>query len=330
MHEVSGGHSRRVDSRRRNVWRSGLEGVSCMLSFSIVVATHNRADQIMATLNSLLRQNTRCDFEIIVVDNNSSDATSATVRGLDGVRYVFEGQLGSSFARNAGIERSSGEIVAFVDDDATVAPDWLEELQRVYERFPDAWCVGGKIVLDLPEKRPSWFDPSITRLTGYLSGLDLGEEIVRLRYPEELYAANFSLARTAIARVGAFLPRLGRRGSLLLSGEDTEMCWPIQRAGGGVFYNGRAVATHRVPPSRLERRFFRQRAYWQGRTVVLLGVRRRPAVISSALLVAKNEMRALLNRPVNEGQRFADEVALWYELGCLHQSLAADRGHPAA
>jgi len=295
-----------------------------VLSFSIVVATHNRADQITVTLDSLLRQDTRCDFEVVVVDNNSSDSTSATVRALDGVRYIFEGQQGANYARNTGIGHSSGEIIAFVDDDATAAPDWLEELRRVYERFPDAWCVGGKIVLDLPETLPRWFDPSIGSLTGYLSGLDLGEEIVRLRYPGELYGANFSIARSAIARVGAF-PRFGRRGSLLLSGEDTEMCWRIQRAGGGVFYNGRAVVTHRVPPSRLERRFFRRRAYWQGRTVFLLGVRKRPAVLSSALMVGKNTMRALLKRPIPGGQRFADELVLWHELGYLHQSLIPDR-----
>ena len=292
-----------------------------MLSFSIVVATHNRADQITVTLDSLLRQNTRCDFEVVVVDNNSSDSTSATVRALDRVRYVFEGRQGLTYARNTGIEHSSGEIIAFVDDDATAAPDWLEELRRVYERFPDAWCVGGKIVLDLPEKLPSWFDPSIKYLTGYLSGLDLGEEIVRLHYPGELYGTNFSIARSAIARVGAFSRALAVGVPSSSQVKTRSMCWRIQRAGGGVFYNGRAVVTHRVPPSRLERRFFRRRAYWEGRTQFLLGVRRRPAVISSALLVGKNNMRAMLKRPVHEGRRFADEVALWHELGYLHQSL---------
>ncbi|HLJ60908.1 MAG TPA: glycosyltransferase [bacterium] len=289
-----------------------------MLSFSIVVPTYNRANQLVPTLNSLLRQNTACDFEVVVVDNNSSDSTPAAVRSVDKVRYVFEGRQGLAYARNTGIAHSTGEIIVFVDDDATAAPNWLEELHKVYARFPDAWCVGGKIVLDLPDNLPRWFDPSVT---GYLSELDLGEEIVRVGYPGELYGTNFSVARSAIARVGAFLPRLGRRGSLLRSGEDTEMCWRIQRAGGGVFYNGRAVVVHRVPSSRLERRFFRNRAYWEGRTVFLLGVRRRPTVISSALLVAKNKMRVLRRRPAPEGRRFAAELAFWYELGYLHQSL---------
>ncbi|HLJ58182.1 MAG TPA: glycosyltransferase [bacterium] len=284
-----------------------------MLSFSIVVATYNRADQITATLNSLLRQNTRCDFEVVVVDNNSSDSTAAMVRSLDRVRYVFEGQQGPSYARNTGIAHSSGEVIAFVDDDAIAAPDWLEELHRVYEQFSDAWCVGGKIVLDLPDKLPRWFDPSIRYLTGYLGELDLGEGVIRLPHHGELYGSNFSIARSAIDRAGAFLPRLGR-------GEDTEICWRIQRAGGGVFYTGRAVVTHHVPSSRLKRRFFRRRAYWHGRTVFLIGVRRRPSLLSSALRVGKNAMRALLKRPIHEGQRFADEVALWYELGYLHQS----------
>jgi len=289
-----------------------------VLSFSIVVPTYNRANQLVPTLNSLLRQNTACDFEVVVVDNNSSDSTPAAVRSVDKVRYVFEGRQGLAYARNTGIAHSTGEIIVFVDDDATAAPNWLEELHKVYARFPDAWCVGGKIVLDLPDNLPRWFDPSVT---GYLSELDLGEEIVRVGYPGELYGTNFSVARSAIARVGAFLPRLGRRGSLLRSGEDTEMCWRIQRAGGGVFYNGRAVVVHRVPSSRLERRFFRNRAYWEGRTVFLLGVRRRPTVISSALLVAKNKMRVLRRRPAPEGRRFAAELAFWYELGYLHQSL---------
>jgi glycosyltransferase involved in cell wall biosynthesis len=223
-------------------------------------------------LDGLLAQGTDIAHEIIVVDNGSSDDTSRIVhsvapRARGGLHYVFEPTLGASVARNAGIRAARGEIIAFLDDDVVVQPGWLRALNAAYRAFPDAWGIGGRIVLQLPERLPAWFDPESETLKGYLSGLDRGEGLIRLEHGEALWSANFSMTRRAFSRVGVFNVRLGRMGSRLLSGEDTELCHRVHKAGGALYYCGDAIVAHPVPDARLTKQWLRNRAYWQGRTV---------------------------------------------------------------
>ena len=99
--------------------------------YSVVVPTLNRADSLRSAIESLLSQDTSLPYEIIVVDNDSSDRTRDVVESFmkkahGRLRYVFEGVPGLSVARNAGIAAANGEVVAFIDDDAMASPDWLE------------------------------------------------------------------------------------------------------------------------------------------------------------------------------------------------------------
>ena len=98
--------------------------------FSVVVPTFNRDPLLVPTLDDLLAQRADVAHEVIVVDNNSTDGTSARVHSYAArtgghVRYVFEGRQGLSVARNAGIGAARGEIIAFLDDDVRVHPGWL-------------------------------------------------------------------------------------------------------------------------------------------------------------------------------------------------------------
>jgi len=239
--------------------------------FSIIIPTRNRGPSLRVILDGLLAQRTDIAHEIIVVDNGSSDDTrrivhSVAPRAQGGLRYMFEPTPGASVARNAGIRTARGEIIAFLDDDVVVPPGWLEALRAAYRAFPDAWGIGGRIVLQLPERLPPWFDPESETLRGYLSGLDRGEGVIRLEHGAALWSANFSMTRHAFSRVGVFDVTLGRMGSLLLSGEDNELCHRVHKAGGALYYCGQAVVTHPVPDARLTKQWLRNRAYWGGRT----------------------------------------------------------------
>ena len=108
------------------------------LELSIVVPTHNRSKALYACLASLSRMNFPVNrFEIIVVDNASTDDTAGVVRHFKeswwgNVTYVYEGRPGPSHARNAGIARARGAIVGFIDDDVIVEPGWAEAIMRAF------------------------------------------------------------------------------------------------------------------------------------------------------------------------------------------------------
>jgi len=299
--------------------------------YSIIVPTFNRAESLVRTLRSLEAQRADVPYEIVVVDNNSTDATASSVRTLASsdraVRYVYEKHRGQSLARNRGIAEARGEVLVFVDDDVVARPGWLAALVGTYRCRPDAWCVGGRIVLRLPAAPPAWFDPGSALLKAYLSGLDRGEGVVRLQYPDDVWGANFSVRRDALERVGGFDPRLGPRGSCHLVGDETELCWRIQRAGGGVYYCGPAVVEHIVPPSRMTKRWFRLRAYRQGQSDVMIQAEwvppTWPALRRAAILAARSAVRAAVaSGRVDPCRVFEDELAFWQALGRARQRLA--------
>ena len=123
------------------------------MKFSIVVATYNRAADLRETLTSLATLSPNGDWEVIVVDNNSTDNTrtiieTAAAQFPVNLRYVFEARQGRSPALNAGIRAARGRIIATTDDDVRVAPDWLDRAAEALERsggdyVADACCRSG-------------------------------------------------------------------------------------------------------------------------------------------------------------------------------------------
>jgi glycosyltransferase involved in cell wall biosynthesis len=119
------------------------------LSISVIVCTHNRAAYLAKALQSLVSQTLDKDeFEVIVVDNASTDRTphvfEETIFGGP-ARYIYEARLGLSWARNAGLRAVRGRYVAYQDDDAVACPDWLERAQETLEAFgPRLGLLGGR------------------------------------------------------------------------------------------------------------------------------------------------------------------------------------------
>lgn len=307
--------------------------------YSIVIPTFNRAHHLSVTVESLVSQEVDFPYEIIIVDNNSSDGTRGVARALEQkytgkVRYAHEPRQGTSLARNTGIAAASGEVIAFVDDDVLAAPTWLAALSETYRTHPDAWSVGGKIVLDRGDVAPAWFDPASKVLMAYLSCLDLGDATVELHYPTDLWGANFSVRRDALDTIGAFDPAFGWTGMAdakgtgpRVAGEDTEMCLRIYRAGGSIYYCGRAVVTHMIPASRMRKQYFRRRAYGGGRTAALLfpGYRDRSPWRSIAGLagnIVKDCLWMLKSYAAGDVRgAFEHELTGWLWWGRLQQTL---------
>jgi glucosyl-dolichyl phosphate glucuronosyltransferase len=133
---------------------------------SVVISTFDRCASLSRTLNSLLAQQVPAslDYEIIVVDNNSTDSTAAVVesycrREPARVRYVFEPRQGVSYGRNAGIRASRAPIVAFTDDDNEVDPHWVATVKATFDSHSETVAIGGRILPQWPRTvLPRWLD----------------------------------------------------------------------------------------------------------------------------------------------------------------------------
>ena len=203
------------------------------LPASVIVCTHNGSRVIEETLESLVRQDFPPEaFEILVVDNASTDATPEVVRGIAGrhpgrIRLVPEPVLGHSSARNRGIQESRGDVIAFTDDDARVSPRWLRALVDTCER-PRVGCAGGPVRAVLEGPLPEWVTPLFLP---YLALFDKGREEVELSYNEYPRGVNMAYPRQSFREVGLFSTAFGLKGRSLLYYDEIELCYRLERLG---------------------------------------------------------------------------------------------------
>src|SRR5688572_25869200 len=147
---------------------SGAAGASSAHepAISVVVCTHNRAADLERALASVFAQNSDgFAYEVVVVDNCSTDATPqvvqrATASGAP-VRYVFESALGLCHARNAGWRAARGAIVAYLDDDALAQPGWLAAIHTAFAAHPEAGVAGGRVDPIWEAERPAWLSDDV-------------------------------------------------------------------------------------------------------------------------------------------------------------------------
>ncbi|MDH5506005.1 MAG: glycosyltransferase [Anaerolineae bacterium] len=159
------------------------------MDITVVICTYNRAATLHIPLDSMVKQHYPTEhFEVIVVDNNSTDATRHIVESyqerLPNLRYIFEPQQGLSIARNKGWQDAAAPIVAYLDDDAGACEKWLGEIVKVFEEeTPRPACVGGPVQLDWGGKKPDWLPESYLQM---YTQLDLGDERINLRINEHI------------------------------------------------------------------------------------------------------------------------------------------------
>jgi len=239
------------------------------MDFTAIICTYNRRQNLEACLGQLARQKgvEGVAWEVLVVDNNSSDGSAEEVARLAQqlpivIRYAHEPQQGLNYARNTGIRESRGRCFSYVDDDIMVSEEWLAALYEAFVR-EDADAVGGRIRLDPAIPLPGWIHAH-PELKGFLGFQDFGDEPFRMdgvkHYP---YGGNMAFHRRVVERIGYFNPLLGRKGagqkrSELFKGAETDYFHRLAAAcDARIVYEPRAIVYHRVMPFQLQKRYFR-------------------------------------------------------------------------
>jgi hypothetical protein len=230
---------------------------------SVVISTYNGAAVLPRALDSILGQDVGDSrYEVVVVDNNSTDDTRRVIESYSPgsatrLRYLFEPRQGVSYGRNTGIRAAAAPIIAFTDDDVYVARDWVRTIKRLMDEHPDSDYVGGRVLAEWSGDPPSWLTSdnwSPLALVDYGPGplnVDASRQLC-------LVTANLAVRRRLLDSVGLFSPDLQRVKDSVGSMEDHELlirCW---RAGKQGLYTPELVARTLVPPHRMTKEYHRR------------------------------------------------------------------------
>jgi glycosyltransferase involved in cell wall biosynthesis len=236
-----------------------------LLTTCIVVCTYSerRWDSLCSVIEALHNQTTEPTEIIIIVDHNPK--LYERVRKQWSQLRVIENRYwrGAGGARNSSIPVIRADIVAYLDDDAVPAPEWLEVLCACYKN-PETVGVGGAIVPNWSGKTPKWFPPEFHWVVG-CTYLGMPTELTPVR---NLIGANMSFRRDTLLHTGCFRKDLGRVDTLPVGCEETEYCIRIhqQQPNAVLLYQPAAVVRHFVPASRSRLRYFCSRCYFEGRS----------------------------------------------------------------
>ncbi len=275
------------------------------MNVSVVICTYamERYDVFSECVESVLAQTYEPLEVVIVVDGN--DAVFERVREDFGDReqtvlHCNEENQGISYSRTKGAKIATGEVVAFIDDDAVAEPDWIAQLASVYEER-DAIAVGGHVAPDWVTTKPDFFPAEFYWLVG-CDERGMGEHMEELR---NTYGSNISFQREIFLNVGGYDENTGRKGDRHIQAHEAPVCIRMANAyGRGVIYNTDAVVHHKLFDYRGEFRWLVFRSFWQGYSKRIMDILLPEAagdkneyLTQLMLTFVPSRVRALLSQP---------------------------------
>ncbi|WP_066384292.1 hormogonium polysaccharide biosynthesis glycosyltransferase HpsE [Anabaena sp. CA = ATCC 33047] len=242
--------------------QSKIAEINHTLDFTVAIPTWNGAERLPQVLERLLTQRgvENLNWEVIVIDNNSSDRTAEVVSNYQTkftqfpLHYVLEPQQGLAFARLRAVNAAKGEFLAFLDDDNLPADDWVIQSFQFGKEHPRAGAWSGQIHGDFEVNPPENF----SRIQAFLAIREHGQQAYifdanNLKLPPG--AALVIRKQVWLESVPNQLVFKGRIGKLMVSGEDTEVLLYIYKAGWEIWYNPAMHIAHQIPHWRLERNY---------------------------------------------------------------------------
>ena len=237
------------------------------ISVLICAYTDERLELLAAGIEALRNQTVAPHEIVLVIDHAPELETTCRERWPEVKVVPNREQQGLSGARNSGVAECGGEIVAFLDDDATPAPDWIERLTAAYAD-PKVLGAGGTVRPNWETRRPDWFPPEFDWVIGCThSGMPRQRQPVR-----NLVGANMSFRRRVLLDAGGFRHELGRIGKIPAGCEETDLSIRVtqQNPGGEIVYDPEAAVDHFVPAERARFEYFTSRCRAEGRSKAIL------------------------------------------------------------
>lgn len=232
---------------------------------SVVICTYTEElyGHLKEAAESIIEQ-TYEDIELVLVSDGSEAVYELMLADYgdrdDVIVTMTEENVGLSGARNQGIEVASGDVLAFIDDDAIAGEDWVEELVRTYEEY-NAIAAGGPMTPLWVADQPRFLPSEYYWLVG-VTHPGFAEPFEEVR---NTFGSNISFRREILEELGGFKSEVGRRGDLNLQAHETEFCARMRREyGRGVVYNPEAQVGHKVFEYRTRFRWLLNRCFMQG------------------------------------------------------------------
>ena len=258
---------------------------------TFAVCTRNRAPLLRECVLSILQSGARlsCPWEVLVVDNGSTDETPAVLQALSsspGFRTVREDRLGISHARNAAVHHAAGRILVYIDDDVLVPPEYADRMFAAIEaRKVD--ILGGPMLPRWEGKPPFWLGRDLYGVLGLIEDV----QMIEMRGYPRIFSGNMACRRDLLASLGPspFDPRLGRSGTRLIGNEESYLIDRVAQTGAKIEFAKEAPVYHRVPAERLTLGHFLRYHFYAGvsdcrEASIRLGTQRLPRWVVGELI----------------------------------------------
>jgi len=269
---------------------------------SVILCTYNRDKYIYNVLKSIAENDYPHDqYEIVLVNNNSTDGTENECRRFQAdypdirFRYFLETNQGLSYARNCGIRNAQGDLLVYVDDDATVNPEYLKTYSDFFTHHPEAVAAGGPILPVYETEEPEWMTHYTRQLiTGKLFLGNNQREFPRGAFPG---GGNACYRKSVFDTVGLFNVELGRKGNSLIGAEEKDLFDKMTTHGMHFYYLPNAILYHIIPPHKLTQDYFDRLTYSIG--------------VSERYRTQQISRKKYLNRLCKEAVKWGGTIALW-------------------
>ncbi len=254
---------------------------------SIIICSYNRANYICEALDALYHQSAPLDqFEVLVIDNNSSDGTPKVFEQWrlahpnGHFHYTTETKQGASFARNTGAALAISDWLCFIDDDAVANKNFVEKIIQHIKSYPDRIGFGGRIIPRYVPAEPKWMSYYVSSMVGNFDYAPIACAFENGKYPLE---SNMVVNKKTFDLIGGFNTNLpGVVGTLRIGGEGKDLFYKIMALGNKIYYDPSIIVEHVVEVKKLTKEYLYRVASGIGR-----GERARTKAISQKTYLIK-------------------------------------------
>ena len=238
------------------------QGSEKAVDISCLVCTYNRCDDLRELLETALAQETGGEFtfEVIVVDNNSTDKTRDTVKdfidaGHSNLHYFFEPRQGKSYALNTALDAAKGWAYVITDDDFILPSNWLRDIYQAFRSHPEAAVISGKVLPRWQARAPGWLTKDHWSA---IAMADYGETPFYADEDKPICLLAGAFRKAAVQEVGGYHPDLGVSPGQIGGIEDLDILQRLWKAGYKALYQPHIAFEHKVGANRLTKEYHRR------------------------------------------------------------------------